>query len=138
MAQENNQRKMLVCFMLDRSHYGNSHIQDLTLNMNVVYENGDEIERRETNPRVLYYTSEDSSCFSLANLSSDSAIGNLARPNADQRNSYEADDESQRDSVSWLSENSNPSRQRSNELEMIRRNRNIIQRVSKKYNKNII
>lgn len=127
-----SQDKLLVAFIFERSSIGNNQIREMTLNMSLMSENGDEILRQEFNPRILHYTSGESSSLSLTDHSSDSAIGNLVRPNQALRNApYEADDESHRDSVSWYSETSNQSRQRLNEINMMRLDRNNARMVSK-------
>ena len=120
--------KICLSFDVPRENIGDSRITGASVKIELARNDGTtwtRIEQDYTEMRIR--VSNDTSSLSAALNSSDSAVGNIRRPNYDAVNylpQYDADTSEQNESFSWISDTTDRSRQRRNELILIRRERN--------------
>ena len=119
---------VLVLFKMKKRSLFDSEIENASMNVFLRDENGEPWTKVEQSHQIYHLggSVNESSSLSAGNFSSDSALGNIRRPNQD-RALYDAD-VSAPESLSWITETTNESTRRRNELQLIRRERH--QRVS--------
>lgn len=129
--------KICLSFDVPRENIGDSRITGASVKIELARNDGTtwtRIEQDYTEMRIR--VSNDTSSLSAALNSSDSAVGNIRRPNYDAVNylpQYDADTSEQNESFSWISDTTDRSRQRRNELILIRRERNQGYQVNTKF-----
>ena len=114
---------VLVLFKMKKRSLFDSEIENASMNVFLRDENGEPWTKVEQSHQIYHLggSVNESSSLSAGNFSSDSALGNIRRPNQD-RALYDAD-VSAPESLSWITETTNESTRRRNELQLIRRER---------------
>ena len=129
--------KICLSFDVPRENIGDSRITGASVKIELARNDGTTWTRIEQDyTEMQIRVSNDTSSLSAALNSSDSAVGNIRRPNYDAVNylpQYDADTSEQNESFSWISETTDRSRQRRNELILIRRERNQGYQVNKAF-----
>ena len=129
--------KICLSFDVPRENIGDSRITGASVKIELARNDGTTWTRIEQDyTQIQMRVSNDTSSLSAALNSSDSAVGNIRRPNYDAVNylpQYDADTSEQNESFSWISDTTDRSRQRRNELMLIGRERNQGYQVRKKF-----
>ena len=114
---------ILFLFKMKKRSFFDSEIENASMNVFLRDENGESWTKVEQSHQIYHLEGSvyETSSLSAGNFSSDSALGNICRPNQD-RALYDAD-VSAAESLSWITETTNESSRRRNELQLMRRER---------------